>query len=62
MVEYVVTLWDKQINEPYQIHRYQEIEVAQQVARNIKRHYIDEWGALGEEHYEVTLKKRESND
>jgi hypothetical protein len=62
MVEYIVTLWDKQINEPHQIHKYQEVEVAKQVARNIKRHYVDEWGTLGEEFYEVRLHKRGSND
>jgi hypothetical protein len=59
--EFVVTLWDKQVNEPYMTLEYASGEEAKQVARNIKKHYIEDWGASGAQFYEVRLQRRVSN-
>jgi len=58
---YVVTLWDKQVDEPYMILEHNEEEEAKKVARNIKKHYIEDWGASGAQFYEVRLQRRVSN-
>jgi hypothetical protein len=58
---YVVTLWDKQVNEPYMILEHDEEEEAKKVARNIKKHYIEDWGASGAQFYEVRLQRRVNN-
>jgi len=55
---YVVTLWDKKADEPYMFLEYNDAEEAKKVARNIKKHYIDDWGASGAQFYEVTLQRR----
>ena len=57
MENFEVIIWDKQADEPYHKIRYEELEVAQQVARNMKRHYIDDWGEHAESIYEVRLLK-----
>ena len=66
MVEiYQVIVWDKQADDPYCKLMYNEVEVAQQVARNMKKHYVDDWGLHGETIYEVRLQKilvEEDND
>jgi hypothetical protein len=55
MDSYRVTIWDKQVNEPYYILEYGEKEEAQRVARNMKRHYIEDWGGHAASIYEVRL-------
>ena len=57
MDNYRVTVWDKQANNPYYILNYEDIEDAQKVARNMKKHYIDDWGTHAESIYEVRLQK-----
>jgi len=61
---YRVTVWDKQANAPYMFLDYGEEELAKQVARNMKKHYIDDWGKHAESFYEVRLHKmmKESQD
>lgn len=61
MDEYLITLWDKTVDEPYLLAYYKEEEEAKQVARNLKKHYIDDWGASGERAYEVRLHKTRRN-
>lgn len=55
MDEYRVTIWDKKANNPYHIMQYQDKETAQYVARRMKKHYVEDWGQHGEEHYEIQL-------
>ena len=57
--QYRVTVWDKKTNDPYYVLNYDEMETAQRVARNMKRHYIDDWGTHAETIYEVRLQKYE---
>jgi hypothetical protein len=52
---YVVTIWDKQANEPYNKMEYDDEETAKYVARRMKYHYIDQWGPSAEQYYEVRL-------
>ena len=54
---YTVVVWDKVVNEPYVKLEYNDLEVARNVARNMKRHYIDDWGELGKQYYEVKLQR-----
>ena len=54
---YVVTIWDKRVNEPYHSMRYEDKETAQYVARRMKIHYVDEWGEHGASIYEIRLQK-----
>jgi hypothetical protein len=54
---YRVTVWDKQAQNPYCVLNYEDIEDAQKVARSMKRHYIDDWGAHAESIYEVRLQR-----
>jgi hypothetical protein len=54
MDEYRVTVWDNNASEPYYILEYREREVAQQVARNMKRHYVEE---IADSEYEVYLQR-----
>jgi hypothetical protein len=54
---YRVTVWDKQASNPYYILNYEDKEDAQKVARNMKKHYIDDWGTHAEKIYEVRLQK-----
>jgi len=62
MDEYNVIVWDKQANNPYYITKYSELETAQQVARNMQRHYIDDWGGHAQSRYEIKLKKIRRED
>jgi hypothetical protein len=57
MDSYLVTVWDKQAEAPYLLAYYDEEDEAKQVARNLKKHYIDDWGKAAEEYYEVRLHK-----
>ncbi len=58
MIErYQVVIWDKKADDTYYKLVYDEKEVAQEVARNMKRHYIDDWGTHAEIIYEVRLQK-----
>jgi hypothetical protein len=59
---YLITLWDKQVDEPYLLAYYEDEEEAKQVARNLKKHYIDDWGPLGELAYEVRLQKKRGDE
>ena len=60
---YVVTIWDKQANEPYHKLQYNDEETAKYVARRMKYHYIDQWGEHAEQYYEVRLHRmKESSD
>lgn len=59
---YRVTVWDKQADNPYYILNYEELEDAQRVARNMKKHYIDDWGAHAEGIYEVRLHKMQGEN
>jgi hypothetical protein len=52
---YRVTVWDKQSNDPYYVLEYDDKEDAQRVARNMRRHYVDDWGKHAESFYEVQL-------
>jgi hypothetical protein len=54
---YRVIVWDKVVNEPYVKMEYDDLEIAKNVARNMKRHYIDDWGDLGKEYYHVKLQR-----
>ena len=54
---YRVIVWDKVVNEPYVKMEYDDLEIAKNVARNMKRHYIDDWGDLGKEYYDVKLQR-----
>jgi len=58
---FVVTVWDKQEDEPYMIAKYGDLELARYVARNLKKHYIDDWGTHAEQYYEIRLQKREED-
>lgn len=55
MDKYRVTVWDKKANDPYYILEYNNEDDAKHVARSMQRHYIDDWGDHGREHYEVRL-------
>ena len=55
MDRYRVTVWDKKANDPYYVLEYADAEDAKHVARSMQRHYIDDWGDHGREHYEVRL-------
>jgi len=55
MDRYRVTVFDKQANDPYYVLEYGDKEEAQRVARNMKRHYIENWGTHAESFYEVYL-------
>jgi DNA-binding protein Fis len=54
---YRVTIWDKQANNPYYVLDYREMQDAQEVARNMKKYYIDDRGIQAEDVYEVRLQK-----
>lgn len=59
MDKYVVTVWDKQANDPYYILEYGDEETAKYVARRMKKHYVDDWGEHAEQYYEVRLQRME---
>ena len=54
---YRVTVWDKKADNPYYILEYGDEDTAKFVARNMKRHYVDEWAHHGETIYEVRLQR-----
>ena len=60
MGNYRVVVWDTQANEPYYKLYYNDEETAKQVARNLKRRYVDE---RDESLFEIKLQKirEESN-
>ncbi len=62
MDEYRVTVWDNNVSEPYYILEYKEMEVAQQVARNMKRHYVEDNVDSGYEVYLQRIGMEGSND
>jgi hypothetical protein len=57
MDSYLVTVWDKQAEAAYLMAYYDEEDEAKRVARNLKKHYIDDWGPMAEQSYEVRLQK-----
>ncbi len=57
MDKYVVTVWDKEAQDPYYKVEHGEMETAQHVARSLQRHYIDEWGGHAASAYEIRLQK-----
>ena len=54
---YRVTVWDKQVNEPYYKLTYEDVESAKYVAKQMKQHYIDDWGEHAASIYEVRLQR-----
>ena len=57
MVEYQVVVWDKVANDPFYIVKHDDEDTAKQVARNLKRHYVDDWGAHAESMFSIRLQK-----
>ena len=54
---YRVTVWSKQDNDPYYVLEYTNEETAKFVARNMRRHYVEEYVAYEYLPYEVRLQK-----
>lgn len=59
---YRVTIWDKEANNPYHILNYNDKETAQFVARNMQKHYVDEWDEWGTTMYEVRLQRIQGDE
>lgn len=57
MDSYQVIVWDKKANDPFYVVKHSDIEEARQVARNLKRRYVDDWGAHAQSMFEVRLQK-----
>ena len=57
MDKYKVTVWDKKANDPYYVLEYDDRDTAQEVARNMKRHYIEDWGEHAESYYQIMLQR-----
>jgi len=55
--QYKVVIWDKQADAPYHVLWYDELDDATEVARNMRRHYIEDWGGHAESMYLVKLQK-----
>jgi uncharacterized protein (UPF0305 family) len=55
MDRYKVIVWDKQANDPYMMLEYDDEETAKYVARRMRKHYVEDWGAHAESYYEVRL-------
>jgi hypothetical protein len=55
MDRYVVTIWDTQLDMRYHALNYDDADTAKEVARNMRRHYVDEYA--GDQSYEVRLQK-----
>lgn len=64
MDEYRITVWDKQAKDPFYIVKHHDMETAQQVARNLQRHYVDDWGEHGKSMFEIHLHRmpKEADD
>lgn len=59
---YRVTVWNKQVDEPYYILNYELEETAKYVARRMKEHYVEEWGGEQESIYHVRLQKIQGDE
>ena len=54
---YRVTVWNKEDNDPYYVLDYESEDTAKFVARNMRRHYVEEFVAYEHTPYEVRLQK-----
>jgi len=59
--KYQVVVWDNEASAPFNVLIYKNKEIAQQVARNMKAHYVD---VVPASFYEVYLQRieMEGND
>lgn len=59
---YRVTVWDNAASNPYYVLNYQDKEDAQRVARNMQKHYVDDWDDSGTSIYEVRLQRIQGDE